>query len=84
MRLDPAHWDLVDVQGGVKHAEYWHVTHEHEGYDVLGLLGFGWRRQSGDKTLWFCSEAVAEMLGMQESWRFDPMVLWAALSKRGV
>ena len=33
------------------------------------------------KARWICSEAVAEMLDMPESWRFDPCSLWAALSR---
>ena len=82
MRLDPAHWDLVEVDGDPRKVHYWLDMHEGDGYDVLGLLGFVWRRQKGYQDKWFCSEAVAEALGMQESWRFDPMTLWAALSKR--
>lgn len=82
MRLDPAHWDLIEVDGDPRKAHYWLDMHEGDGYDVIGLLGFIWRRQRGYQDKWFCSEAVAEMLGMQESWRFDPMTLWAALSKR--
>ena len=81
MRLNPAHWDLIEVGGDVRAAHYWLDMHESDGYDTLGLLGFVWRRQTGTKTKWFCSEAIAEMLGMKESWRFDPMTLWAALSR---
>jgi hypothetical protein len=52
-------------------------------YDVLGLLGFVWRRQTGTQSKWFCSEAVAAMLGFPEPWRFDPMTLWAAVQNGG-
>lgn len=82
MVLDPAHWDLVEVPGSIAKAWAWTVEHEDDGYDLLGLLGFMWRRQSGEQRKWFCSEAVAAMLGMPEPWRFDPMNLWATLTGR--
>jgi hypothetical protein len=82
MRLDPANWDLVEVECDPRRAHYWLDLHEEEGYDVLWLLGFTWRRKTGYRTKWGCSEAVAEMMGMPDSWRFDPMTLWASLTKR--
>lgn len=81
MRLDPAHWDLVPVAGDVHDAWHWLARHEGEGYDYLGLLGFVARALGHDKVRWVCSEAVAQMLDMPESWRFDPCSLWAALSR---
>lgn len=80
MVLDPDHWNLVLVGGSPAKAWSWAVDHEDDHYDVLGLLGFVWRRQPDDKTKWFCSEAVAAMLGLPDPWRFDPMVLYAALT----
>jgi len=80
--LDPEHWDLVEVGGSPAKAWAWATEHEEERYDVLGLLGFMWRRQSGEQRKWFCSEAVAAMLGMPEPWRFDPMTLYSALTGR--
>jgi hypothetical protein len=50
-------------------------------YDWLGLFGFVWRRQKGASKRYFCSEAVAEMLGFDDAWRFDPMNLYQALSR---
>ena len=77
--LDPAHWDLVEAGGSPAKAWAWTVGREHDGYDLLGLLGFMWRRQAGEQHKWFCSEAVAAMLGYSEPWRFDPMNLYHAL-----
>ena len=77
MHLDPAHWDIVSVESDAL-PETWLSAHKGESYDVLGLLGFVWRRQTGNQRKWFCSEAVAAMLGLREPWRFDPMTLWAA------
>ncbi len=78
MVLNPDHWDLVDVPH-TPEAWDWVMAHENERYDLLGLMGFVWRRQTGGKRKWFCSEAVADMLGFPESWRFDPMNLHSAL-----
>lgn len=78
--LDPEHWELREVIGDRAKALQWLEDHKGQGYDVLGLLGFVWRRIEGARKRWFCSEAVAAMLGLPDPWRFDPMTLWAALS----
>ena len=80
MRLDPAHWDVLPVGGDPSYAYAWLLEHEEESYDILGLLGFAWRRQQGAQNRWFCSEAVAAMLGWPNPWRLDPMSLWAAMA----
>ena len=82
MMLNPEHWDIVEVECPAL-PEIWMHLHRGQGYDVLGLLGFVWRRQIGDQRKWFCSEAVAAMLGFPEPWRFDPMTLWAAVQNGG-
>lgn len=81
MRLDPAHWDIVPVAGDPAQAWAWLREHESQGYDYLGLIGFIARALGHDKARWVCSEAVADMLGIPESWRFDPCSLWAALTR---
>lgn len=82
MRLDPAHWDLVDVDAPVQHAWGWLNEHEGAGYDYLGLLGFIARAIGHNPSRFVCSEAVAEMLGIPDGWRFDPCSLYAALAWR--
>ena len=81
MHLNLAHWDMVPVAGDVHDAWHWLGQHHGQGYDYLGLVGFIARVLGHDKARWICSEAVAEMVGMPESWRFDPCSLWAALSR---
>jgi hypothetical protein len=78
--LDPDHWDLVPVVGSTARAMVWLAAQKDAGYDVPGLLGFVWRRVEDDQAKWFCSEAVAAMLGFVEAWRMDPMTLWVALA----
>ena len=79
MRLDPEHWDLVPVFGNPQQAWSWLKEHEKAKYDYLGLLGFIARAVGHNPSRFVCSEAVAEMLGMQDGWRFDPCSLHAAL-----
>ena len=80
MRLDPDHWDLVPVQGSADAGWKWLEQHEGAGYDYLGLLGFIARAVGHDPSRFVCSEAVAEMLGISDGWRFDPCSLHAAVS----
>ena len=77
--LNPDNWLLVDIPDAPE-AWNWIQRHDSQGYDLLGLLGFVWRRQRGQNHKWFCSEAVAAMLGYTEPWRFDPMNLYSAVS----
>lgn len=85
MRLDPEHWDFIEIDGAaaaaLARAWTWLAEHEGEAYDFLGLAGFVARVLGEDKRRSTCSEAVAAMLGMPDSWRFDPCSLYAALSR---
>ena len=80
MRLDPDHWDLVPVSGSADAAWEWLRKHEGAGYDYLGLLGFIARAIGHNPGRFVCSEAVAEMLGIPDGWRFDPCSLCAVVS----
>lgn len=82
MRLNLDHWDVVPVSVGADAAWAWLSKHEGSGYDYLGLLGFVARSVGHSQSKFVCSEAVAEMLGMPDGWRFDPCSLYAALSWR--
>ena len=81
MRLDPEHWDIVDVQGDKATAWAWLKEHDGDQYDTFGLLGLVWRRGKGNPDKVWCTESVAAMLGYDEPWRFDPMALYSALTK---
>lgn len=82
MVLDPAHWDLVDVDGDYVKALQWFRDHRADQYGLLGLLGFVWRRGTRDKNKPICSGAIAAALGFRDPWRFEPMTLWSALAAR--
>lgn len=80
MRLDPEHWDIVQVSGDTAKAWAWMKKHEGQKYDYLGLVGFIAHVLGHSKSRWVCSEAVADMLGMPESWRYDPCILHSAVT----
>lgn len=81
---DPAKWDVIDIEGDEAKAREWFANHDMDGYDLLGLFGFVWRRGVQDKDKWFCSEAIAEALGIEDSWRFDPCQLPIVLQQRSI
>ena len=81
--LDAASWDIVHVDADINAAWAWAAEHAKDNYDLMGLIGFAWRPESGEQNKWFCSEAVAAMLGFNEPWRFDPDLLYCVL-KRGI
>lgn len=82
MSLNPDHWVFLDIDADYVFADKWFRDHRGEDYDVLGLLGFVWRRGTGDRTKHVCSAAIAAALGFPDPWRFDPMTLHAALVAR--
>lgn len=82
--LDPARWDVVDVPWANQSAAMrWFAEHEGTPYDTAGLFGFVWRRGDGDRGKWYCSEACAAALGLDEPWRFDPNTLAAVIRSMG-
>ena len=74
--LASGHWDVVDVPGDEAAALAWFRQHEGERYDWMGVLRFvaPFLRQRPGK--WFCSEAVAEALGVADSAGVTPGDLW--------
>lgn len=82
IKLDPSNWDIIDVDTDYYYINDWLIKNEHAKYDTLGLFSFLARVFKQDKTRWFCSEAVADMLKFEDSWRFDPCNLYAALSRK--
>jgi hypothetical protein len=85
MKLDPEKWDIIDLPSekfSETKARQWFIDHLYQGYDVVNLLGFIWRRADGSKKKWTCSEACAAALELSEPWRFDPNSLFAYIKDR--
>lgn len=77
-------WDFIDVPGDEAAARLWFETHKGQGFDYLWLLYNVWRRGPGRRNRWGCSEAVAEALGIPESFRQDPAILPVTVSQRSI
>lgn len=76
----PDHWDLVDLPTAWEpEARQWFERHLGARYDLVGNLTFVLWFIPHSKSRWFCSEAVAESLGLPESWRYGPCGLAAAV-----
>jgi hypothetical protein len=75
-------WDVVELPeidpSGV---EAWFAARQGCKYDLIGLLGFVWRRDQYSKNKYFCSETVMDSLGIAEGWRFDPNALKPIIDK---
>ena len=70
---DSSLWDCIDIDADVQAADAWFTDNLGKPYDYLGLLGFLIRPVTdGDRSKFFCSEAVALALGYTDGWRFDP------------
>jgi hypothetical protein len=80
IKLNPNHWDLIEVDVEPDIAAKWFYDRLGKAYDTLGLFGFVWRRADGHKDKYVCSEAVSASLGFKESWRLDPNTFAAVLS----
>ena len=78
--FDPLHWDFIEVDADEGFARAWFTKHEHDKYDLMGNVRFVVPALDNDKDKWFCSEAIAAALGINEPWRFDPNTLYAFLS----
>lgn len=70
--LPASKWRLYEIDSGnVEAAKAWMQRHAGAKYDWLGLLGFVVRPATAGKSgRWWCSEACAAMLGLNEPWRY--------------
>lgn len=81
--LDITKWDFVHVPDHLEsNARLWFVMHQGDRYDLMGNLHFIIGAIPNDKYKWFCSEAIAAALGIDEAWRFDPNALYAILKSQ--
>lgn len=81
INFNPDHWDLVTVSVDLDRLNRWIQENLGMKYDRRGLFGFVLRRIPEKKKRWYCSEAVADIMGLGDPWRFDPCSL-AAVCKR--
>ena len=79
IRLDPEHWDLVDVPFVVdeQYVRDWLRINDDVKHGSSESF-FRPRQKTNKKT---SSGCVAELLGYPEPWRFDPALLYAVLKR---
>lgn len=73
--LPPDEWDVLDMPADVDAVRAWFTAHAGLRYDYLGILGFVVRPVGGEPRHYFCSEAVATALRLDEPFRLDPNAL---------
>jgi hypothetical protein len=75
MPLPADKWDIIEVPQWDGYEAYsWFIDHHGKAYDYIGDAGFVAPLKDG-KDKWFCSEAVAESVGLSEPWRITPIML---------
>ena len=82
IELDPKHWDIIKLDlspEDVYEITKWFLQHRSAKYDVVGLIGFVFRRVADNKSRFFCSESIATAMGIKDAWRFDPNTLYALI-----
>ena len=84
INFDPALWDFIDLPPEKEAAaRQWFRDHLGQGYDLAGNIHFILGPVSDSKSKWFCSEAAAAALGMDDPWRYGPNGLATVLWDRG-
>ena len=74
MHLDDK-WDIINIPDQV--SEKLFIQENRKEYDYIGLLGTVIKHQIfSRRRKWFCSEIVAEALGLKDSWKYTPEDLY--------
>jgi hypothetical protein len=80
IEYNPEHWDYIELP------DQWEneirlklATKVGLGYDILGNFGFIFPSFDNTKNKYFCSELMAELLGIEKAQLFNPGTLYYAL-----
>lgn len=75
------HWDIIETS--MSCTEDLFFKERNSKYDFIGLLGtiFNTKIFSSDHK-WFCSEIIAEALGIEKSWQQSPQDLFERFNRR--
>lgn len=82
MELGDDNWDFIDLPiEWLTAAREWFVVHQGCAYDLWGNvhLTIGFVSDSADK--YFCSEAIAAALQINEPWRMEPNALYCVVKR---
>lgn len=81
MPLPPEKWRVYELDVEDLRAWAWFSANAGANYDILGLLGFIWRPVKGSAHRWFCSEAAAAIIGLENPEAYD-LILLESVCKR--
>ena len=74
-------WDFVELPSYLEEqALQWFKEHEGCKYDILGNLRFGFFFIKDSRNKFFCSEAIAEAIGLKDAYRYGPNGLYSLLT----
>ena len=75
IKNDKNRWEVVDISKKV--SSEWFIPYIGAPYDYVGLLApiLGNEKFSSNHK-WFCSEIIAEALGLEDSWKYTPEDLY--------
>lgn len=77
-------WRIYEIDEDPSKVGVYLKEHDDCKYDALGLLGFiVTRRITGSRRKKFCSEAGAEIIGLDDPWRYDLALLESYCKKVG-
>ena len=81
LSLDSDSWDLVSADF-VRLETLQKVENSTVGqsYELLGAMGLVFLTPQSQER-WFCSELVAEVIGLPESWRYTPNTLYSVCKR---
>lgn len=74
--IDPARWDTLHIQADAAAVAIWFAGHQGTPYDYLGALRCVIKWLPNSATKWFCSEACAAALRIDNSARMTPGELY--------
>lgn len=81
LNLESGHWDVLDVSGDKAAAKAWFDARMGKAYDWVGVMRFLIPFMSKNADQWFCSEAVAESLGIPDAYTYTPEMLYQHFNK---
>lgn len=75
IKIDSESWDTFQLP--IEYSEDWFLEHSGAAYDFVGLLGTITKKEwFSNSNKWFCSECIAEVLGIKDSWKYSPQDLY--------
>lgn len=77
-------WDVIEIKCDAQRAINWFRAHEGEGYDWPGIARFALPVIHHRRKKWFCSEAVAAMIGLESPHKWSPGALARYYGKGGL